>query len=115
MKSTLKGVNVLKNIVEFKEVFGNQFPSMQSMISQNEDRNKALIVAYLKNGKRTAESPSRPIDFVTGKPLNMSLSMQSDGEYTWRSDFVYYYEKYNLKLNPDFISHVLNMQEKCNE
>lgn len=97
----------MKNIVEFKEVYGNDYPSIRSMISENKDKNKDIIIAYLKNGKRTAESPSRPIDLITGKSLNMSLAMQSDGMYTWRSDFVYYYEKYNLKLNPDFISHVL--------
>lgn len=97
----------MKNIVEFKEVHGNNYPSIRSMISENEDENKNVIIAYLKNGKHTAESPSRLTDFITGKPLNMSLAMQSDGIYSWRSDFVYYYEKYNLKLNPDFIRHVL--------
>lgn len=30
-----------------------------------------------------------------------------DGEYVWYSSWTYHFEKYNLKLNDDFIEHVL--------
>lgn len=97
----------MKNIVEFKEVYGNNYPSIQTLVSSTEDKDKTKIIDYLKKGRHIAESPSRITDFITGKPLNMSLSMQSDGVYSWRSDFVYYYENYNIRLKPDFINHVL--------
>lgn len=97
----------MRDIVKFKEIFGDEYPLLESMISSQEDSNKKTIAEYLKNGKHIAESPARLVDFMTGEPLRMPLSMQSDGVYSWRSDIVYYYEKYNLKLNSDFIDHVL--------
>ncbi len=98
----------MKSIVEFKEIHGNNYPSIQTLISSTEDEYKLKIIDYLKKGRHIAESPSRVTDFITKKPLKMALSMQSDGVYSWRSDFVYYYENYNIKLKPEFINHVLS-------
>ena len=34
--------------------------------------------------------------------------MMTDGKYAWRSDVIYYVEKYNMSLLNDFIKHVLS-------
>lgn len=98
----------MKNVVEFKEINGDEYPSVCSLISTVEDTYKNEIVDYLRKGKHIAESPARLTDYITGQPIGIHLSMQSDGQYFWRSDIVYYYEKYNIKLNDDFVAHVLN-------
>lgn len=100
----------MKSIVKFRELNGNEYPSIQSMISSIKDAEKDIIVEYLKSGKHIAESPSRLTDLITGQPIGIPLSMQSDGQYSWRSDVVYYYEKYNIKLNDDFVAHVLKKE-----
>lgn len=33
--------------------------------------------------------------------------MYNDGEYAWRSDIIYYVEKYNMRLEEDFVNKVL--------
>lgn len=100
----------MKSIVEFKEIYGSNYPSIKSLVSSTVDVEKQKIVEYLKKGKHIAESPSRITDFITGQPINIPLSMQSDGQYSWRSDIIYYYENYNIKLNPEFVAHVLKKE-----
>jgi len=34
----------------------------------------------------------------------------NDGKYTWRSDVIYYFEKYNLKLPDEFVKEVLKLK-----
>lgn len=98
----------MKDIVEFREIHGNSYPSITSLTSDIQDKNKHFIVEYLKNGKHIAESPAKAVDLVTGESLGIPLSMQSDGKYWWRSDVAYYYEKYNIKLNDDFVKYVIS-------
>lgn len=53
------------------------------------------------------------VDHITGKPLNgVSIRTYDDGLYCWTNEEEYLFEKYNLKLNDDFIAHVLG---KTNE
>lgn len=46
-------------------------------------------------------------DYVTGETLNESILSYDDGVYCWTNEEIYLFEKYNLKLNDDFIEHVL--------
>ena len=98
----------MKSIVEFKEVYGSDYPSIKSLVSSTVDAEKQKIIEYLKKGKHIAESPSRVTDFITGQPIKTPLSMLSDGYYSWRSDIIYYYENYNIRLKPEFIAYVLS-------
>lgn len=97
----------MKNVVEIREVNGDAYPSIKTLINDTPDSYKQIIIDYLKAGKHIAESPSRAVDFITGEPIGFPLSMQGDGMYSWRSDIVYYYEKYNIYLNEDFIKYVI--------
>ena len=56
----------MKSIVEFKEIYGSNYPSIKSLVSSTADVEKQKIVEYLKKGKHIAESPSRVTDFITG-------------------------------------------------
>ena len=38
----------MKSIVEFKEIHGNNYPSIQTLISSTEDEYKLKIIDYLK-------------------------------------------------------------------
>ena len=46
-------------------------------------------------------------DEITGKDVNLSVEGYEDDAYYWDTRYIYHFEKYNLKLNDDFISHVL--------
>lgn len=71
-------------------------------------KNKAAILDYLRKGKVTAASPARIVDVISGEKIGSSLKMLEDDKYAWRSDLIYYFEKYNLKLDDDFIAHVMS-------
>ena len=46
---------------------------------------------------------------ITGKPIgNSSILSYNDGVYCWTNEEIYLFDKYNLKLNDDFIQYVLN-------
>jgi len=48
-------------------------------------------------------------DFITGEESHKeSVKCFNDGIYYWTNLEIYHFEKYNLKLNADFIQHVLN-------
>lgn len=68
---------------------------------------KDRIVRYMKNGKISSCSPAIVKDVLSGEPINAPLSCMNDGIYAWRSDLIYYIEKYNINLPDDFIKHVL--------
>lgn len=48
-------------------------------------------------------------DRITGKSLNQSsIKTFDDGDYYWTNEEIYLFNKYDLKLNDDFIEHVLS-------
>ena len=96
-------------ISRFKEMMNDdQYPSIHSLISKNENEDKAKILNYLKAGKITSVSPSACYDVISGDKIKLPLQMMTDGKYAWRSDVIYYVEKYNMSLLNDFIKHVLS-------
>ena len=48
------------------------------------------------------------IDVFTDEEVTTADNGYSDGEYTWYESEIYHFDKYNLKLNDDFIEYVLN-------
>lgn len=70
---------------------------------------KAKILAYFKNHtSNAAHASSTIIDLVTNQDTRLPKVAYNDGKYSWSSTLVYHFEKYNLKLDDDFIQHVLN-------
>ena len=97
----------------YKEIYHNDsFPSISDFVSNNEMENKTVILDYLRKGKVTAASPARMVDVINGEKIDGSLKMLEDDKYAWRSDLIYYFEKYNLKLDDDFIAHVLSKMKE---
>ena len=83
-------------------------PTIKSLISKEPIGNKKKILEYLRNGRITAAAAGTANDIITGKTIDEPFCMFTDGVYAWRSDTIYYVDKYNLKLEDEFINHVLN-------
>ena len=80
---------------------------MRELIQSAPCSKKEEILRHLKNGKEIAIAAGRARDIFTGKEIPGSLFAYSDGVFEWRSDEIYYFEKYNIKLEDEFIAHVL--------
>ena len=82
---------------------------IQDNFLSSEMKNKSEILNYMKSFSEPSAYTSQPvIDRFTNQELNKINNAFSDGTYTWYADEIYHLEKYNLKLNCDFIEHVLN-------
>ncbi len=66
------------------------------------------ILKYMKSFDKTAFTSAPVVDAFTGEKFEEANDARSDGVYTWYESQIYHFEKYNLKLNDDFIQHVLS-------
>ena len=90
-----------------KEIYkDNSLPSIRDIIAEKPPVYKEQILKYLKNGKRGAVAVGYANDVITGERIPGELYCLSDDEYGWRSDTIYYFEKYNMALDPEFIKKV---------
>lgn len=70
--------------------------------------NKDRILAYMKSFEPECFSSAFVVDIVEDFDTQIDDVGFTDGEYTWYTSWIYHFEKYNLKLNDDFIAHVLS-------
>ena len=92
----------------FKEIGGEEYPSIRELLSEKPIQVKGKVLWYLKNVPIMAVSPGRMNqDVFSGKNILSSLVIHSDGIYSWCGETIYYFEKYDLILPEDFIRHVL--------
>lgn len=70
--------------------------------------NKDKILSYMKNTPVVAATTALVTDYITKEQFYKANNAHSDGVYQWYEDEIYHFEKYNLKLNDDFIQHVLS-------
>ena len=91
----------------YKEISGDEYPPIKDFLSDFPVPEKAEVLSYLKSASVAAASPGIMEDAFTGKSIPGEFLAYYDGKYTWRSDFIYHFEKYNLKLPDDFIAHVM--------
>ena len=66
------------------------------------------ILEYLKSFSPNCYSSALVNDILEDQETDISEVGYTDGEYIWYSSWIYHFEKYNLKLNDDFIAHVLS-------
>ncbi len=100
-------------IGRFKETHNkNEYPSIFVAIHENVPENKNIILDYLKHGRDVASSPGYLYDKINGETLLRNPTCYTDGKYYWRSDLIYYYEKYNVELPDDFIKYVLKNSKR---
>ena len=97
----------MKIIGLIKEIYKrDDLPSVKDLIEECELEDKAYILRYLQSCPVIAVAPGRVVDAITGGPIKGELKMHSDGEYAWRSDVIYYFERYNLKLDDAFLAKI---------
>ncbi len=95
-------------IGKYKELYNDEsLPSIYENISDTPIKHKEKILKHLESGKISAVAPSYIKDIIAHETVNQTLMMVNDGKYAWRSDVIYYFEKYNLKLPDKFIKEVL--------
>jgi len=90
-------------IGEFREDFGMEHAPISECISDVAIPEKSKVLAYLKHGRVAAASSIKLKDALTGDAIPGEALYYTDGQYAWRSDLCYYFEKYNFILPPAFI------------
>ena len=98
-------------IGKIKEIYKDEKnPSIYDLIQEEPIKNKEEVLEYLKKGKIVAYAPGRVKDVVSGKYIDGDLCCYTDGTYEWRSDTIYYFDKYNLRLDEEFILYASRMK-----
>lgn len=70
---------------------------------------KSKILTYLTSSNPIAYTSSPVWDAVNGCETDKRDAVYSDGIYGWTKTTVHHFECYDLKLNDDFVQHVLSM------
>ena len=95
-------------IGKFKETYNDdKYPSIFSAVRDEAPENKSKILGYMKTARVEARAPGYLYDRINQDAIILKPACYTDGVYAWRSDVIYYYEKYNIELPEDFITHVL--------
>ena len=95
-------------IGRFRENYkDDKYPSILDFIKDTESSKKDKIFEYFNKSKISAVSTSYVYDEIGKIQTNIPLVMKTDGEYAWRSDLEYYYDKYNIGLPQKFIEKVI--------
>ncbi len=68
---------------------------------------KKQVLDYLKRHGPCSFTSQPVYDKFSGKEVFAADNAHSDGYYTWYESEIYHFDKYNLKLNDDFIQYVL--------
>ncbi len=95
----------MKYIIDFDidEISAENLKKYCSEITIND---KQKIVTYLKETPLSAFTSSPVIDVFTGKEVYAADNAHSDSIYCWYESEIYYFEKYNLQLKPEFIEYI---------
>lgn len=98
-------------IGKIKELYPQEnVPSIKELIGEAQIKDKEKVLRHLKESDKISFASGKATDLVSGNEIDGELCCYSDGTYAWRSDTVYYFEKYNTKLPNEFIEHVLNQK-----
>lgn len=68
---------------------------------------KEAILKYLKAFKPSWVTSISVQDMVTKTIINKADNTFDDSVFEWSEKDIYHFEKYNMPLNPDFITHVV--------
>lgn len=85
----------------------NSLPSIWDLINKPV-REKEKVLRYMKKCSVDAVAPAIVRDVINPEKRIPELFLMSDGTYGWRSDVIYYVEKYNMALPEEFVRHVLS-------
>ena len=90
----------------------DRFPSIKTMIHKPM-KEKEKVLEYMKNAEHIAYSPGIARDVFHPEIWTTEVSLMSDGKYQWRSDIIYYVEKYDMELPEEFVEHALRQMKKA--
>ena len=85
----------------------NKYPSIKELINKP-IKEKEKVIKYMKKCKVVAVAPAIVRDIINPNNKIAELCLMTDGKYEWRSDIIYYVEKYDMELPEEFIQHVLS-------
>lgn len=101
-------------IGQIREIYkDDKYPSIKDLINKP-IKEKKKIIEYMKKCKIIATVPAVVRDIVNPNNRVPELFLMSDGKYEWRSDVIYYVEKYDIELPEEFIKHVLSQKVGLN-
>lgn len=102
----------MKRICKDKEIFTHKNVNyIKSHCSPLPEEEKAIILNYLRHSTITAIAPGIAKDILTGETIDGPLTCMTDGVFEWRSDIIYYFEKYDIELSSAFLSYILGKKE----
>ena len=78
--------------------------------SETEISCKSVIAEYMRKYGPCAFTSEPVYDKLTGEKVFGADNAHTDGKYIWYETEIYHFNKYNIKLNDDFIEHVLKQQ-----
>ena len=81
---------------------------IKELIQDRAVDDKDKILEYLKAFEPDCAAGMSLVDEVTGEIIDTGVNGYEDGQYYWDTRHIYHFEKYNLKLDNDFIAYVLN-------
>lgn len=92
-----------KFITNFKELHGNPNVSICEHISKNPIAEKEVVLKYFRSFASVGIRCSTIYDCINKEHTGISIYIYTDGEYTWTSEDIYYFKKYNIPLESKFI------------
>lgn len=100
----------MKEITCYREFTENpDDASIKSGINHLCDKKDKILDYFKKHNIPDVVVACAAKDYVTGEEFQkVSIQGFNDGVYCWSNLEIYHFEKYNLKLNDDFIEYVLN-------
>ncbi len=81
---------------------------LKANISSDEILHKDKILAYLRSFSPIAYSSEPVVDKLDGTKTKYIDNLRQDDNFRWSESEIYHFEKYDLKLNDDFVHHVLS-------
>lgn len=99
-------MNFISEVKEFSN--RSDYSDLHTMINFP-IKNKYDILKFLKSFSPVATMTHGIKDYLDdNQNINESLQLFNSDSWFWTNEMVYHFEKYNLKLNDDFINHILN-------
>lgn len=97
----------MKLICDYEELpKGGKLPLLDNIDFKIE--RKGEILQYLQNQKFYDGVRCSTIkDFVKKENTHLPTTAYFDGEYFWDDEETYHFEKYDMRLNEDFVKHAL--------
>ena len=80
----------------------------ESELSSYAEPVKKTVLQYLKSFEPCSFTSESVRDIYSKEIVESADNARSDGVYRWYDSEIYHFEKYNLKIDDDFIHYVLN-------